>query len=50
MPNGRCKMHGGKAGRKAVHGITLGLLFSSAEETRELLKVIKELLAATRAS
>ncbi len=46
MPNGRCRMHGGKAGRKPTHGI-----YSKAaiEEKRNTRTVYKEFLNLVQA-
>ena len=44
MKNGRCRMHGGKAGRKPTHGRYTYAAIASRRETRELLRVIRKLI------
>jgi len=44
MPNGRCRMHGGKAGRKPIHGRYTKAAIERRQEVRELLRVLRELL------
>jgi len=44
MANGRCRMHGGKAGRKPTHGRYSKAAIERRQEVRELLRVLRELL------
>ena len=44
MPNGRCKMHGGKAGRKPIHGRYSKALIQERRRLRLLVKSIQALL------
>ena len=44
MPNGRCRMHGGKAGRKPTHGRYTKEAKAQRRETRELIRAMCELL------
>ena len=44
MPNGRCRMHGGKAGRKPTHGLYTKAAIVEKRKWRELLRAMRELL------
>jgi hypothetical protein len=45
MPNGRCRMHGGKStGRPIIHGRKTKEAKQDRPEIRELLKTLKELI------
>ncbi len=44
MPNGRCRMHGGKAGRKPTHGRYTKGAIGQRREVRALLQSIRELV------
>ncbi len=44
MANGRCRMHGGKAGRKPTHGRYTRAAIEQRQEVRELLRVLRGLL------
>jgi hypothetical protein len=44
MRNGRCRMHGGKAGRKPKHGRYAKAAIESRREVRAILRAIKELV------
>ncbi|MBM3273101.1 hypothetical protein FJY94_07665 [Candidatus Kaiserbacteria bacterium] len=44
MENGRCRMHGGKAGRKPTHGRYTKAAVQERKEVREMLMVLKDLL------
>lgn len=44
MKNGRCRMHGGKAGRKPTHGRYTKAAIQQQREIRELLRVLRELV------
>lgn len=45
MANGRCRMHGGKAGRKPTHGRYTKVAIESRREVRAMLRAVRELLA-----
>lgn len=42
MKNGRCRMHGGKAGRKPTHGRYSKAAIEQRREVRELLRALRE--------
>jgi hypothetical protein len=44
MRNGRCRMHGGKAGRRPTHGHYTKAAIAERRQVRELLRVMHELL------
>jgi ribosomal protein L19E len=44
MKNGRCKMHGGKAGRKPTHGRYTQAAIEQRRDFRELLRALRELI------
>jgi hypothetical protein len=44
MPNGRCRMHGGNAGRKPTHGRYTKAAKAERREVRVLLRAIRELI------
>lgn len=44
MANGRCRMHGGKAGRKPTHGRYAQAAIESRREVRELLRAVRRLV------
>ena len=44
MKNGRCRMHGGKAGRKPTHGRYTKEAVESRREVRDLIRAMVELL------
>lgn len=44
MQNGRCRMHGGKAGRKPVHGWYTNEAKAARREARALFKALCALL------
>ena len=44
MANGRCRMHGGKAGRKPTHGRYTKQAIQERREMRELLRAIRALV------
>jgi hypothetical protein len=44
MKNGRCRMHGGKAGRKPTHGRYSMAAIEKRREVRELLQSMRELI------
>jgi hypothetical protein len=46
MPNGRCRVHGGKAGRKPTHGRYTNAAIESRREVRVLLQMVRELIDA----
>ncbi len=43
MANGRCRMHGGKAGRKATHGRYSKAKVADRQKVRALLRLLREL-------
>ena len=46
MPNGRCRMHGGKStGRPVIHGRYTKEKKAQRKETREIIRAMRELLA-----
>jgi hypothetical protein len=44
MKNGRCRMHGGKAGRKPIHGRYTNAALDQRRRVRELLRTLRELI------
>ncbi len=44
MKNGRCRMHGGKAGRKPIHGRYTKEAIAERQKSRNLLRLLRELL------
>ena len=44
MRNGRCRMHGGKAGRKPTHGRYTKAAMERRREVRGILRNLQELL------
>ena len=48
MQNGRCRMHGGKAGRKPTHGRYTKAEIQQRREIRELLRAMSTLLREQR--
>lgn len=44
MKNGRCRMHGGKAGRKPAHGRYTQAAIEQRRDIRELLRALRDLL------
>ena len=44
MKNGRCRMHGGKAGRKPTHGRYTREAIERRREVRELIRLLRELV------
>ena len=44
MKNGRCRMHGGKAGRKPTHGRYTKAAIEQRQNVRELLRTLRELM------
>jgi hypothetical protein len=44
MKNGRCRMHGGKAGRKPTHGRYTKAAIEQRREVRELLRALRGLV------
>lgn len=44
MRNGRCKMHGGKAGRKPTHGRYTTAAVMERRRVRLLLRMLRELI------
>lgn len=44
MANGRCRMHGGNAGRPVTHGRYTKQAIQDRKEVRELIKEMRELL------
>ena len=44
MKNGRCRMHGGKAGRKPTHGSYTNAAIERQRELRELVRLLHELI------
>ena len=44
MKNGRCRMHGGKAGRKPTHGRYTKAAIAERREVRAILRALRDLL------
>jgi hypothetical protein len=44
MTNGRCRMHGGKAGRKPTHGRYRRAAIADRREVRAILRALRDLL------
>jgi hypothetical protein len=44
MSNGRCRMHGGKAGRKPTHGRYTQAAVESRREVRAILRALRQLI------
>ena len=44
MANGRCRMHGGKAGRPPIHGRYTKKRIAARRKVRECLRALRELL------
>jgi hypothetical protein len=44
MSNGRCRMHGGKAGRPPTHGRYTKQALQERKEVRDMIKALRELL------
>jgi len=44
MKNGRCRMHGGKAGRKPTHGRYVREAIEGRREVRAILRTVRRLL------
>ncbi len=44
MANGRCRMHGGKAGRKPIHGRYSKQAIEQRREARKLLRALHNLM------
>ena len=44
MKNGRCRMHGGKAGRKPTHGRYTKAAIVERHEVRAILNAVRDLL------
>lgn len=44
MRNGRCRMHGGKAGRKSLHGRYSRMAIESRRKTRAILRALRNLI------
>jgi hypothetical protein len=44
MKNGRCRMHGGKAGRKATHGRYTKASIRERQEFCDVLRTMRELI------
>ena len=44
MPNGRCRMHGGKAGRKPTHGRYTKAAIESRRDARAILRALRDML------
>jgi len=44
MPNGRCRMHGGKAGRKRTHGRYTKAAIAGRRDVRAILRTLRDLL------
>ena len=47
MKNGRCRMHGGRAGRKPTHGRYTKAAIESRREVRAILRAVRAILRAT---
>lgn len=48
MRNGRCRMHGGKAGRKPTHGRYSRATIEGRRQARQALRGIRELIALAK--
>jgi hypothetical protein len=48
MKNGRCRMHGGKAGRKPIHGRYSNAAIAERRRVRMLLRSIKALIGTAQ--
>jgi len=48
MKNGRCRMHGGKAGRKPIHGRNGKAAIEERKKWRELLRAMRKTIDAAR--
>lgn len=46
MKNGRCRMHGGRAGRKPIHGRFTKAAVAERREWRAMLRRLRELIDA----
>jgi len=44
MKNGRCRMHGGKAGRKPTHGRYTKAAIAEQREFRDALRLLRKLI------
>jgi hypothetical protein len=44
MRNGRCRMHGGKAGRPPTHGRYTEAAIAARREVRAMLRMLRELI------
>jgi len=44
MPNGRCRMHGGKAGRKPTHGGYTKAATAERQRGRAILRLLRTLI------
>lgn len=44
MANGRCRMHGGKAGRRPTHGRYTKAAIAERGEVRAILRALRKLL------
>jgi hypothetical protein len=44
MRNGRCRMHGGKAGRKPTHGRYTRAAIERRREVRAIIRIVRELI------
>jgi hypothetical protein len=44
MKNGRCRMHGGRAGRKPTHGRFTKEAFAERRQNRELVRSLRTLI------
>ena len=44
MKNGRCRMHGGKAGRRPTHGRCTQAAIAERRQFREALRLLRELI------
>ena len=44
MKNGRCRMHGGKAGRRPTHGRYTREAIERKREMRELIRALRNLI------
>ena len=47
MNNGRCRMHGGRAGRKPTHGRYTEAALAERRKFREALRLLRELIDGT---
>ena len=48
MKNGRCRMHGGKAGRKPTHGRYTKVAVAERREFRAMLRLLRESIDAAK--